>query len=81
VTLTEIRSASDGVEAFTSLCKRWFTAMPTNYQAHNVLGKYLESKGKPADALAEYKKSLELEWNQPPTIESKVRLEKLLSQK
>jgi hypothetical protein len=31
--------------------------MPKNYQAHNVLGKYLEGKGRPADALAEYKKS------------------------
>ena len=46
-----------------------------------MLGKYLEGKGKLADALAEYKKSLELEWNQPPTIESKVRLEKLLNPK
>ena len=54
---------------------------PAQYQAHNVLGKFLESKGKLADALAEYKKSLELEWNQPPTIESKVRLEKQLNQK
>lgn len=81
VTLTEMHSATDGIEAFTSLCKRWFDALPKNYQAHNVLGKYLESKGKLADALAEYKKSLELEWNQPPTIESKVRLEKQLNQK
>jgi hypothetical protein len=81
ITLTEIRSESDSVEAFTTLCKRWFAAMPTNYQAHNVLGKFLEAKGKLADALAEYKKSLELEWNQPPTLESKARVEKLLSQK
>ena len=36
--------------------------MPSNYQAHNVLGKYLEGKGKLPEALAEYKKSLELEW-------------------
>jgi Tfp pilus assembly protein PilF len=81
VTLTEIRSETDGVEAFTSLCKRWFAAMPTNYQAHNVLGKYLEAKGKLADALAEYKKSLELEWNQPPTLEAKARVEKQLNPK
>ena len=81
VTLTEIRAATDGVDAFTSLCKRWFTAMPGNYQAHNVLGKYLEGKGKLPEALAEYKKSLELEWNQPSAIEAKTRIEKLLSQK
>ena len=81
MTLTEIRAATDGVDAFTSLCKRWFTAMPGNYQAHNVLGKYLEGKGKLPEALAEYKKSLELEWNQPSAIEAKTRIEKLLSQK
>jgi hypothetical protein len=81
ITLTEIRAATDDVEPFTSLCNRWFAALPKNYQAHNVLGKFLERKGKLADALAEYKKSLELEWNQPPTIEAKVRLEKLLNQK
>ena len=81
VTLTEIHADTDGVDAFTSLCKRWFAALPKNYQAHNVLGKYLENKGKLADALAEYKKSLELEWNQPPTIESKTRVENLLNKK
>ena len=81
VTLTEIRSATDGADAFTSLCQRWFAAMPGNYQAHNVLGKYLEGKGKLPEALAEYKKSLELEWNQPPAIEAKTRIEKLLNQK
>ena len=81
MTLTEIRAADDGVEAFTALCKRWFAAMPSNYQAHNVLAKFLEAKGKLPEALAEYKKSLELEWNQPPTIEAKARLEKQLNQK
>ena len=81
VTLTEIHADTDSVDAFTALCKRWFTALPKNYQAHNVLGRYLEGKGKLADALAEYKKSLELEWNQPPAIECKTRLEKQLNQK
>ena len=81
VTLTEIHSATDGVEAFTALCKRWSTALPKNYQAHNVLGRYLEKKGRLADALAEYKRSLELEWNQPPTIEAKTRIENLLNRR
>ena len=81
VTLTELHAASDGADAFTSLCRRWFAAMPGNYQAHNVLGKYLEAKGKLPEALAEYKKSLELEWNQPPAIEARTRIEKLLNQK
>ena len=81
VTLTEIHATSDGVDAFTALCKRWFAAVPKNYQAHNMLGKFLESKGRLAEALAEYKRSLELEWNQPPTIDAKVRLEKQLNPK
>jgi hypothetical protein len=73
-TLTEIHAASDGVDAFKAICGRWFQAMPKNYQAHNILGKYLETKGKPAEALAEYKKSLALEWNQPPITEAVKRL-------
>jgi Flp pilus assembly protein TadD len=55
--------------------------MPQSYQAHNTLGQFLEKKGKYADALAEYRQSLKLEWNQPPTIEAKTRMEKLLNQK
>jgi len=80
MSVTQIRARTDSVEAFTALCRRWFTAMPLNYQAHNVLGKYLEDKGKLAEALAEYKKSLEIEWNQPPTIQTVKRLEKQLGQ-
>jgi Flp pilus assembly protein TadD len=64
------------VEAFTALCQLWFQAMPANYQAHNVLGRFLEGKGRQAEALAEYKKSLQLEWNQPPISEIVNRLEK-----
>jgi Tfp pilus assembly protein PilF len=79
--ITEMRAQTDGIEAFNTLCQRWVAAMPKNYQAHNVLGKYLEGKGKLADALAEYKKSLELEWNQPTTIEAKTRIENLLNKK
>ncbi len=72
--LAQSHEASDGVEAFKALCGRWFLAMPKNYQAHNILGKYLENKGKPDEALAEYRKSLALEWNQPPITEAVKRL-------
>jgi hypothetical protein len=81
VALTELRARTDSVEAFTALCHRWFAAMPDSYQAHNTLGQFLEKKGKYADALAEYRQSLKLEWNQPPTIEAKKRMDKLLNQK
>ncbi len=53
-------------------------ATPRNYQAHNVLGKFLEGKGKLAEALAEYRKSLQIEINQPPVNQDIERLEKKL---
>jgi hypothetical protein len=52
--------------------------MPENYQAYNTLGKYLEKKGRLAEALAAYKKSLSIEWNQPPTSEALNRVQKQL---
>jgi len=55
--------------------------MPKNYQPYNVLGKYLETKGKLADALAEYRKSIEIEPNQPPIWDDIDRLEKKLKEK
>jgi hypothetical protein len=74
--LTTLRARTDSVEAFTALCRTWFQAMPENYEAHNTLGQFLENHGQPEAALTEYKKSLEIEWNQPPTIEAAKRLEK-----
>ncbi|NQT17823.1 MAG: hypothetical protein HQ582_34030 [Planctomycetes bacterium] len=78
MTLSELAAPKGDVETFTALCRRWFLAMPENYQAHNVLGKYLEGRDKSAEALTEYKKSLEIEWNQPPAIQAVERLEKKL---
>jgi Tfp pilus assembly protein PilF len=52
--------------------------MPGNYQAHNVLAEFLEKKGKPAEALAEFRKSMEIEGNQPPTGQAIEQLERTL---
>jgi tetratricopeptide (TPR) repeat protein len=79
--LTSLRAGTDNVEAFTALCGRWAQAMTKSYQPHNVLGKYLETKGKLADALAEYKKSIQIEANQPPIRDDIERLENKLKQK
>jgi hypothetical protein len=54
--------------------------MPRNYQPHNVLGKYLEGKDKLTEALAEYRKSMEIEVNQPPVWSNIERLEKKLKE-
>jgi uncharacterized protein YozE (UPF0346 family) len=55
--------------------------MPKSYQPHNVLGKYLEKKGKFAEALAEYRKSFEIDLNQTPVRADIERLEKKLKEK
>ena len=78
--LTGIRAETDNIDAFTALCRRWAQAMPKNYQPYNVLGKYLENKGKPREAIAEYKKSTEIEPNQPPIWGDIGRLENKLKE-
>jgi hypothetical protein len=79
--LTDLRAETDNIDAFTALCRRWAQAMPKSYQPHNVLGKYLETKGKFAEALAEYRKSIEIEPNQPPIRDDIERLDKKLKEK
>jgi hypothetical protein len=79
--LTSLRAETDNIDAFTSLCRRWSGAMPQNYQPHNVLGKYLEKKGKLAEALVEYRKSFLIEPNQPPIRDDIERLDKKLKEK
>jgi len=76
--LTTIHARTDDVAAFSALCQRWFQAMSKNYQAHNVLADFLEKKEKFAEALAEFKKSMEIEGNQPPTGQAIERLERKL---
>jgi len=60
-----LRAAAATPEQFRELCQRWRRAEPANFQPYNALGRYLESKGLPNEALAAYRKSIEIEWNQP----------------
>jgi hypothetical protein len=76
MTLANLRAETDTVAAFTALCERWLQSSPENYQAYNMLGQFLEKKSRFAEALAAYRKSLEIEWNQPPTGAAVNRLEK-----
>jgi hypothetical protein len=78
--LTGLRAETDSVEAFTALCERWAVSMPKSYQPHNVLGKFLETKGKLAEALAEYRKSVQIDLNQPPIQGDIERLDKKLKE-
>jgi hypothetical protein len=61
--------------ALPALCQKWIQAMPDSYEAHNVLGQFLEKQGKLPEALAEYRKSLVIEWNQPAIEQARKRLE------
>jgi hypothetical protein len=79
-TLTGLLNKINNVDAFTALCGRWAQAMPKSYQPHNVLAKYLETKGKLADAVAEYKKSIQIDANQPPIRDDIERLEKKIKE-
>ena len=47
----------------------------------NRLGAILEKRKDYKGALEAYNQSLKVEWNQPPTIEAKARMEKLLNEK
>jgi Tfp pilus assembly protein PilF len=76
--LTRLRANTDDVRTFTGLCQRWMTADPKNYQPYNTLAAFLETKGQKEEALKLYKRSLEIEWNQPPAGEAVRRLEKEL---
>jgi Tfp pilus assembly protein PilF len=76
--LTSLRAKTDEAKTFIALCRRWMAADPKNYQPYNALGAFLEQHGQAEEALKLYKRSLEIEWNQPPTAEAVRRLDSAL---
>ena len=76
--LTSLRAKTDDAKTFTALCRQWMAADPKNYQPYNTLGAFLEQHGQTEEALKLYKRSLEIEWNQPPTAEAVRRLDSAL---
>jgi Flp pilus assembly protein TadD len=65
---------------YQTFCRRWAAAEPENYQPYNALGRYLEKQGDVANALAAFRKSIDLEWNQPFATQAIVRLERRLAE-
>jgi len=61
---------------FRSLCERWAAAIPEAARPWNVLGRFYESKEMTREALPAYRKSLDIEWNQPDIMEAIQRLER-----
>jgi hypothetical protein len=66
----------DGVLA---TCRAWVRAGATTPLPCNRLGEILEKRKDYQGALDAFTRSLAIEWNQPPIIEAKKRLEKLLA--
>ena len=76
--LSALCAKTASVGEFKALVARWTKAEPDNYQAYNALGRFLEDKKLNAEALAAYKKSLKIEWNQPLIGQASERLDKQL---
>jgi hypothetical protein len=74
--LADLQIAAGNEGELRQVCQRWMTAMPDNYVVYNVLAEFLNKKGQKAEALKLYRQSLEIEWNQPPTLQAIQRLEK-----
>lgn len=58
----------------------WIVAGARTPLPHNRVGQILEQRRDYRGALEAYTKSLRLEWNQPPIIEAKARVEQLVRQ-
>jgi len=56
----------------------WAEAGAVTPLPYNRIGEILEKRKDTKGALEAYTKSLEVEWNQPPTINAKARMERLL---
>lgn len=61
--------------------RQWTASNPQTPLPWNRLGQIFEKRKDYQGALEAYTRSLKVEWNQPPAIEAKVRLEKLVSGK
>ena len=58
--------------------RAWAAAGPNTYIPYNRIGQIYEARKQYKQALEAYTRSLQIEWNQPPTIEAKSRMEKLV---
>ncbi len=60
-------------------CRAWIKAGAKTPLPYNRLGELLEKRRDYRGALEAYVRSLQVEWNQPPIIEARKRLEKILA--
>jgi beta-galactosidase len=77
--LADVHGRRGDETAALAAYQTWANAGATTPLPYNRIGDILERRKDYKGALAAYTHSLEIEWNQPPAIEAKARLEKLLS--
>jgi hypothetical protein len=59
--------------------RAWIKAGAKTPLPYNRIGELLEKRNDYRGALDAYVRSLQVEWNQPPIIEARKRLEKILA--
>ena len=68
-------------DAALAAYRAWAVAGAKTPHPYNRIGQILERRKDDKGALEAYTRSLQIEWNQPPVIEAKSRLEKTLNEK
>jgi hypothetical protein len=77
--LADVHARKGDENAELATYQAWATAGAATPLPYNRIGEILERRKNYKGALDAYTKSLEIEWNQPPAIEAKARLEKRVS--
>jgi hypothetical protein len=78
--LAELHERTGDENAALEAYRSWAESGALTPLPYNRTGQILEKRQDYQGALDAYRKSLQIEWNQPPIIEAKTRLEKLLGQ-
>jgi tetratricopeptide (TPR) repeat protein len=79
--LADLAEQSGSEDQMLEVYRRWTGSGARTPVPWNRLGAILEKRKDYKGALEAYNQSLKVEWNQPPTIEAKARMEKLLNEK
>jgi len=74
-TLAELAERGGSEDEKLDVYRQWAEAGATTPVPYNRLGEILERRKDPTGALDAYRRSLEIEWNQPPILEAVSRLE------
>lgn len=76
--LADLMERSGDEEAAFKVYQAWAAAGATTPLPYNRIGEILEKRKDYRGALEAYTKSIEIEWNQPPTIIAKSRVQKIV---